>query len=186
MNKKLQGLAVSLLVLFAAASFCLQPCSALAAINEDESAARVQTDGILVTVESPSIRAFSSDGERGGIEERLEDAGLSVTDKVDGGEGDTIYAVRPCGGIDEEEALLRASSMPGVVAVQPNYVYDLIDDACGGGTESLLNGLELLAEGGACSLLLFESQRPLCGYFKSASIAKSILALQQQAFGGVG
>lgn len=148
MNKKLQGLAVSLLVLFAAASFCLQPCSALAAINEDESAARVQTDGILVTVESPSIRAFSSDGERGGIEERLEDAGLSVTDKVDGGEGDTIYAVRPCGGIDEEEALLRASSMPGVVAVQPNYVYDLIDDACGGGTESLLNGLELLAEGG--------------------------------------
>ena len=102
------------------------------------SSGAAETDGIIVTVgdtSSDGLGLLSLDGEQAKdsaeareVKGQLEAAGMSVTATLTDSEGSSVMVARPTEGQSVEDAVAAAKSVNGVTSVQPNYVYELVDD----------------------------------------------------------
>lgn len=125
--------------------WCAKPAMAVEPETSQDTGA--EADGVLVLVDETSPRLFSLEDGENDFEGDLEDAGLSVTDCVRMNSGTTVYAADVMEGFGEEGAISSAEALPGVVAVQPNYVYRAIEavDPAGSPGSQGLRGLETMA-----------------------------------------
>lgn len=112
------GLPVAALAIAAALS---SPLPALAATDA------AQTDGIIVTYASPGTGDLAPQSDTD-LDDALADAGLTVTAQVAQADGQTTVAAQPAAGQSVDEAVEDALGVEGVVAAQPNYLYELVDD----------------------------------------------------------
>ena len=87
----------------------------------------VDAEGILVTLDDGAVSLLSEDGDNA-LAAGLADAGLAVADQMEDAAGGTIVSASISDGKSVSDAVAAAQSVPGVASVQPNYVYDLVDD----------------------------------------------------------
>lgn len=85
--------------------------------------------GLLVTLDEDSkINLLSEDGGESELAQGLADAGLAVTNQIESADGSTLAVADVADDMRASEAVAAAQEVPGVVSVQPNFVYRLVDD----------------------------------------------------------
>lgn len=85
--------------------------------------------GLLVTFDEDSkINLLSEDGGESELAQGLADAGLAVTNQIESADGSTLAVADVADDMRASEAVAAAQEVPGVVSVQPNFVYRLVDD----------------------------------------------------------
>lgn len=87
----------------------------------------VECDGLLVTYRSDGI-SLQSEGGDDGVAAALADAGVEVGERVATMDGATVVVAQPSAGQSVDEAIASALQVEGVVAAQPDYVYELVSD----------------------------------------------------------
>ena len=94
----------------------------------DELVEGVDYRGLLVTLDEDSkINLLSEDGGESELAQGLADAGLAVTNQIESADGSTLAVADVADDMRASEAVAAAQEVPGVVSVQPNFVYRLID-----------------------------------------------------------
>ena len=103
-----------------------QAASDIASISMPDDA---RTDGLLVFARPDgAIETLGrNDGAADALSRELDAAGLSEKSRFEASDGTIGATVQPAEGQSLDEAIRAAAAVEGVVAVQPNYVYDLID-----------------------------------------------------------
>ena len=95
----------------------------------DELVEGVDYRGLLVTFDEDSkINLLSEDGGESELAQGLADAGLAVTNQIESADGSTLAVADVADDMRASEAVAAAQEVPGVVSVQPNFVYRLVDD----------------------------------------------------------
>lgn len=95
----------------------------------DELVEGVDYRGLLVTLDEDSkINLLSADGGESELAQGLADAGLAVTNQIESADGSTLAVADVADDMRASEAVAAAQEVPGVVSVQPNFVYRLVDD----------------------------------------------------------
>ena len=95
----------------------------------DELVEGVDYRGLLVTLDEDSkINLLSADGEESELAQGLADAGLAVTNQIESADGSTLAVADVADDMRASEAVAAAQEVPGVVSVQPNFVYRLVDE----------------------------------------------------------
>lgn len=85
--------------------------------------------GLLVTLDEDSkINLLSEDGGESELAQGLADAGLAVTNQIESADGSTLAVADVADDMRASETVAAAQEVPGVVSVQPNFVYRLVDD----------------------------------------------------------
>ena len=99
----------------------------------DELVEGVDYRGLLVTLDEDSkINLLSEDGGESELAQGLADAGLAVTNQIESADGSTIAVADVADDMRASEAVAAAQEVPGVVSVQPNFVYRLVDEVPAG------------------------------------------------------
>lgn len=99
----------------------------------DELVEGVDYRGLLVTLDEDSkINLLSEDGGESELAQGLADAGLAVTNQVESADGSTLAVADVADDMRASEAVAAAQEVPGVVSVQPNFVYRLVDEVPAG------------------------------------------------------
>lgn len=99
----------------------------------DELVEGVDYRGLLVTLDEDSkINLLSEDGGESELAQGLADAGLAVTNQVESADGSTLAVADVADDMRASEAAAAAQEVPGVVSVQPNFVYRLVDEVPAG------------------------------------------------------
>lgn len=99
----------------------------------DELVEGVDYRGLLVTLDEDSkINLLSEDGGESELAQGLADAGLAVTNQIDSADGSTLAVADVADDMRASEAVAAAQEVPGVVSVQPNFVYRLVDEVPAG------------------------------------------------------
>lgn len=94
----------------------------------DELVEGVDCRGLLVTLDEDSkINLLSEDGGESELAQGLADAGLAVTNQIESADGSTLAVADVADDMRASEAVAAAQEVPGVVSVQPNFVYRLVD-----------------------------------------------------------
>ena len=89
--------------------------------------------GLLVTFDEDSkINLLSEDGGESELAQGLADAGLAVTNQIESADGSTLAVADVADDMRASEAVAAAQEVPGVVSVQPNFVYRLVDEVPAG------------------------------------------------------
>lgn len=89
--------------------------------------------GLLVTLDEDSkINLLSEDGGESELAQGLADAGLAVTNQIESADGSTLAVADVADDMRASEAVAAAQEVPGVVSVQPNFVYRLVDEVPAG------------------------------------------------------
>lgn len=89
--------------------------------------------GLLVTLDEDSkINLLSEDGGESELAQGLADAGLAVTNQIESADGSTLAVADVADDMRASEAVATAQEVPGVVSVQPNFVYRLVDEVPAG------------------------------------------------------
>ena len=78
--------------------------------------------------EDSKINLLSEDGGESELAQGLADAGLAVTNQIESADGSTLAVADVADDMRASEAVAAAQEVPGVVSVQPNFVYRLVDD----------------------------------------------------------
>ena len=95
----------------------------------DELVEGVDYRGLLVTLDEDSkINLLSADGGESELAQGLADAGLAVTNQIESADGSTLAVADVADDMRASEAVAAAQEVPGVVSVQPNFVYRLVDE----------------------------------------------------------
>lgn len=95
----------------------------------DELVEGVDYRGLLVTLDEDSkINLLSEDGGESELAQGLADAGLAVTNQIESADGSTLAVADVADNMRASEAVAAAQEVPGVVSVQPNFVYRLVDE----------------------------------------------------------
>ena len=115
----------------------------------DELVEGVDYRGLLVTLDEDSkIDLLSEDGGESELAQGLADAGLDVTNQIESADGSTLAVADVADDMRASEAVAVAQEVPGVVSVQPNFVYRLIDEVPAGAlNESAASITDEQAEG---------------------------------------
>ena len=134
-SRKLCALFVSLAIIVS-----LSPSSRSNAFAEDNPASQIEThiqepinnnsiEGLLITLnnESPHDLSLSSNNLGDTISE-LENIGLGITGQQNLEDGLVVLTAEPPDGKSITEAMEAVNTISGIVAVQPNYTYSLIED----------------------------------------------------------
>lgn len=140
---------------FVSAALCLL-CGATPALASEPAATaesvtlhgrEAETDGVLVLMEEAFPRLFSLENGESDTEGALEDVGLAVTDCMQTSSGATLYAAEITEGYSKEGAIASAEELPGVVSVQPNYIYRAVEpiDSASLPETRVLRGVETMA-----------------------------------------
>ncbi len=99
----------------------------------DELVEGVDYRGLLVTLDEDSkINLLSADGGESELAQGLADAGLAVTNQIESADGSTLAVADVANDMRASEAVAAAQEVPGVVSVQPNFVYRLVDEVPAG------------------------------------------------------
>lgn len=99
----------------------------------DELVEGVDYRGLLVTLDEDSkINLLSEDGGESELAQGLADAGLAVTNQIESADGSTLAVADVADNMRASEAVAAAQEVPGVVSVQPNFVYRLVDEVPAG------------------------------------------------------
>ena len=99
----------------------------------DELVEGVDCRGLLVTLDEDSkINLLSADGGESELAQVLADAGLAVTNQIESADGSTLAVADVADDLRASEAVAAAQEVPGVVSVQPNFVYKLVDEVPAG------------------------------------------------------
>ena len=99
----------------------------------DELVEGVDYRGLLVTLdENSKINLLSADGGESELAQGLADAGLAVTNQIESADGSTLAVADVADDMRASEAVAAAQEVPGVVSVQPNFVYRLVDEVPAG------------------------------------------------------
>ena len=99
----------------------------------DELVEGVDYRGLLVTLDEDSkINLLSEDGGESELAQGLADAGLAVTNQIESADGSTLAVADVADDMRASEAVAAAQEVPGVVSVQPNFVYKLVDEVPAG------------------------------------------------------
>lgn len=99
----------------------------------DELVEGVDYRGLLVTFDEGSkINLLSEDGGESELAQGLADAGLAVTNQIESADGSTLAVADVADDMRASEAVAAAQEVPGVVSVQPNFVYRLVDEVPAG------------------------------------------------------
>ena len=99
----------------------------------DELVEGVDYRGLLVTLDEDSkINLLSADGGESELAQGLADAGLAVTNQIESADGSTLAVADVADDMRASEAAAAAQEVPGVVSVQPNFVYRLVDEVPAG------------------------------------------------------
>ena len=99
----------------------------------DELVEGVDYRGLLVTLDEDSkINLLSEDGGESELAQGLADAGLAVTNRIESADGSTLAVADVADDMRASEAVAAAQEVPGVVSVQPNFVYRLVDEVPAG------------------------------------------------------
>ena len=99
----------------------------------DELVEGVDYRGLLVTLDEDSkINLLSEDGGESELAQGLADAGLAVTNQIESADGSTLAVADVADDMHASEAVAAAQEVPGVVSVQPNFVYRLVDEVPAG------------------------------------------------------
>ena len=99
----------------------------------DELVEGVDYRGLLVTLDEDSkIDLLSEDGGESELAQGLADAGLAVTNQIESADGSTLAVADAADDMRASEAVAAAQEVPGVVSVQPNFVYRLVDEVPAG------------------------------------------------------
>ena len=99
----------------------------------DELVEGVDYRGLLVTLDEDSkIDLLSEDGGESELAQGLADAGLAVTNQIESADGSTLAVADVADDMRASEAVAAAQEVPGVVSVQPNFVYRLVDEVPAG------------------------------------------------------
>ena len=99
----------------------------------DELVEGVDYRGLLVTLDEDSkIDLLSEDGGESELAQGLADAGLDVTNQIESADGSTLAVADVADDMRASEAVAAAQEVPGVVSVQPNFVYRLVDEVPAG------------------------------------------------------
>lgn len=99
----------------------------------DELVEGVDYRGLLVTLDEDSkINLLSEDGGESELAQGLADAGLAVTNQIESADGSTLAVADVADDMRASEAVAAAQEVPGVVSVQPNFVYRLVDEVSAG------------------------------------------------------
>lgn len=99
----------------------------------DELVEGVDYRGLLVTLDEDSkINLLSEDGGESEFAQGLADAGLAVTNQIESADGSTLAVADVADDMRASEAVAAAQEVPGVVSVQPNFVYRLVDEVPAG------------------------------------------------------
>lgn len=99
----------------------------------DELVEDVDYRGLLVTLDEDSkINLLSEDGGESELAQGLADAGLAVTNQIESADGSTLAVADVADDMRASEAVAAAQEVPGVVSVQPNFVYRLVDEVPAG------------------------------------------------------
>lgn len=99
----------------------------------DELVEGVDYRGLLVTLDEDSkINLLSEDGGESELAQGLADAGLAVTNQIESADGSTLAVADMADDMRASEAVAAAQEVPGVVSVQPNFVYRLVDEVPAG------------------------------------------------------
>lgn len=99
----------------------------------DELVEGVDYRGLLVTLDEDSkINLLSADGGESELAQGLADAGLAVTNQTESADGSTLAVADVADDMRASEAVAAAQEVPGVVSVQPNFVYRLVDEVPAG------------------------------------------------------
>lgn len=115
----------------------------------DELVEGVDYRGLLVTLDEDSkIDLLSEDGGESELAQGLADAGLAVTNQIESADGSTLAVADVADDMRASEAVAAAQEVPGVVSVQPNFVYRLVDEVPAGAlNESAASIADEQAEG---------------------------------------
>lgn len=115
----------------------------------DELVEGVDYRGLLVTLDEDSkINLLSADGGESELAQGLADAGLAVTNQIESADGSTLAVADVADDMRASEAVAAAQEVPGVVSVQPNFVYRLVDEVPAGALdESAANIADEQVEG---------------------------------------
>ena len=115
----------------------------------DELVEGVDYRGLLVTLDEDSkINLLSEDGGESELAQGLADAGLAVTNQIESADGSTLAVADVADDMRASEAVAAAQEVPGVVSVQPNFVYRLVDEVPAGAlNESAASITDEQAEG---------------------------------------
>ncbi len=97
----------------------------------------VDSQGVLLTLDGDAVSLLSEDDEGSALAAELADAGLTVTDQVEGADGRALATASITDGKSVSEAVAAAQALPGVASAQPNYVYDLVDDVPSAGRDEV-------------------------------------------------
>ena len=99
----------------------------------DELVEGVDYRGLLVTLDEDSkIDLLSEDGGESELAQGLADAGLAVANQIESADGSTLAVADVADDMRASEAVAAAQEVPGVVSVQPNFVYRLVDEVPAG------------------------------------------------------
>lgn len=99
----------------------------------DELVEGVDYRGLLVTLDEDSkINLLSEDGGESELAQGLADAGLAVANQIESADGSTLAVADVADDMRASEAVAAAQEVPGVVSVQPNFVYRLVDEVPAG------------------------------------------------------
>ena len=99
----------------------------------DELVEGVDYRGLLVTLDEDSkINLLSEDSGESELAQGLADAGLAVTNQIESADGSTLAVADVADDMRASEAFAAAQEVPGVVSVQPNFVYRLVDEVPAG------------------------------------------------------
>ncbi len=99
----------------------------------DELVEGVDYRGLLVTLDEDSkINLLSADGGESELAQGLADAGLAVTNQIESADGSMLAVADVADDMRASEAVAAAQEVPGVVSVQPNFVYRLVDEVPAG------------------------------------------------------
>lgn len=99
----------------------------------DELVEGVDYRGLLVTLDEDSkVNLLSEDGGESELAQGLADAGLAVTNQIESADGSTLAVADVADDMRASEAVAAAQEVPGVVSVQPNFVYRLVDEVPAG------------------------------------------------------
>ena len=99
----------------------------------DELVEGVDYRGLLVTLDEDSkINLLSEDGGESELAQGLADSGLAVTNQIESADGSTLAVADVTDDMRTSEAVAAAQEVPGVVSVQPNFVYRLVDEVPAG------------------------------------------------------
>lgn len=86
--------------------------------------------GLLITLDADaSVSLLAEDDGDGDLAQGLAQAGLAVTDQIEAANGSVLVTADVADGKSAPEAVAAAQTVPGVAKAQPNYLYDLVEDA---------------------------------------------------------